>query len=131
MPRSNDRVPIVENDELSEGVQAVSPSVAVAAQRDNELDPAPSGCGASMCCNPSSGLHRFIALIFMCLLGFGKLSTSIYFISKIRISFVDNLITDNLNGKITKEKDLIEFLMVYFLFFCFIRKLHTTIVSSV
>lgn len=40
--------------------------------QDNELDPEPTGCGASMCCNPNSGLHRFIALIFMCLLGFGK-----------------------------------------------------------
>ncbi|XP_055859252.1 major facilitator superfamily domain-containing protein 1 [Episyrphus balteatus] len=71
MPRSSDRVPIVENDELSQEALAVSPATAVP-QRDNELDPAPTGCGASMCCNPSSGLHRFIALIFMCLLGFGS-----------------------------------------------------------
>lgn len=41
-------------------------------QDDNELDLQPTGCGASACCNPSSTLHRFIALIFMCLLGFGK-----------------------------------------------------------
>lgn len=71
MPRNNDRLPIIENDTLSHEAQAVSPSAPVP-QRDNELDPAPSGCGASMCCNPSSGLHRFIALIFMCLLGFGS-----------------------------------------------------------
>lgn len=39
---------------------------------DNELDLEPSGCGQTACCNPSLSLHRFIALIFMCLLGFGK-----------------------------------------------------------
>lgn len=26
----------------------------------------------SACCNPSHSLHRFMALLFMCLLGFGK-----------------------------------------------------------
>lgn len=42
-------------------------------QDDNELDDAAgSGCGRSACCNPSSSVHRFIALIFMCLLGFGS-----------------------------------------------------------
>lgn len=44
-------------------------------QDDNELDDINAGgcCGRSSCCNPSSAVHRFIALIFMCLLGFGEL----------------------------------------------------------
>lgn len=33
---------------------------------DNELKEPPIGC-----CNPNSTLHRFQALILMCLLGFG------------------------------------------------------------
>lgn len=39
---------------------------------DDELDRQVTGCGASVCCNPSSGVHRFMALILMCLVGFGK-----------------------------------------------------------
>lgn len=38
---------------------------------DDELDAASSGCGA-VCCNPASTCHRFIALLLMCLVGFGK-----------------------------------------------------------
>jgi hypothetical protein len=40
----------------------------------NDLDFAeePTGCGSSALCNPASSLHRFMALIFMCLLGFGE-----------------------------------------------------------
>lgn len=37
---------------------------------DDELD---AGGQSGCCCNPSSGCHRFIALILMCLVGFGKL----------------------------------------------------------
>lgn len=37
---------------------------------DDELD-ASNGIGGC-CCNPSSGCHRFIALILMCLVGFGR-----------------------------------------------------------
>lgn len=39
---------------------------------DDELAERLTGCGASACCNPSSFLHRFQALILMCLVGFGK-----------------------------------------------------------
>lgn len=39
---------------------------------DNELSEPLEGCGASACCNPSSGMYRFIALILMCLVGFGE-----------------------------------------------------------
>jgi hypothetical protein len=31
-----------------------------------------TGCGASFCCDPRSRFHRFIALVLMCLLGFGS-----------------------------------------------------------
>lgn len=41
---------------------------------DDELSEGRSGCGSSACCNPSSALHRFMALIFMCLVGFGEFS---------------------------------------------------------
>jgi hypothetical protein len=40
----------------------------VAPSEDLEL----TGCAAKPCCNPSHTLHRFMALLFMCLLGFGK-----------------------------------------------------------
>lgn len=59
---SDDNLPIVENEH----------NVIRRGPPDNELDPQPTGCGASACCNPASGFHRFLALIFMCLLGFGK-----------------------------------------------------------
>lgn len=39
---------------------------------DMELTEQLTGCGASVCCNPSSKCHRFLALILMCLVGFGK-----------------------------------------------------------
>lgn len=35
---------------------------------DDELDAG----GGGFCCNPASACHRFIALILMCLVGFGK-----------------------------------------------------------
>lgn len=38
---------------------------------DDELDQL-EGCAGSACCNPSSTCHRFIALILMCLVGFGE-----------------------------------------------------------
>ena len=31
-----------------------------------------SGCGGTLACNPRRGLHRYLVLIFMCLLSFGK-----------------------------------------------------------
>lgn len=55
---------------------------------DNELDEQLSGCGASACCNPSSTCHRFLALIFMCLVGFGK-CTFLYLINKLPFSSVE------------------------------------------
>lgn len=39
---------------------------------DNEMIEPLTGCGASACCNPSSLVHRLMALLFMCLVGFGK-----------------------------------------------------------
>lgn len=44
---------------------------------DDELDGA-VGCGA-ICCSPTSRCHRFIALILMCLVGFGKYYSKIVF----------------------------------------------------
>lgn len=38
---------------------------------DDELD---AGGQSGCCCNPSSACHRFIALILMCLVGFGELN---------------------------------------------------------
>uniref|UniRef100_A0A1I8Q429 Lysosomal dipeptide transporter MFSD1 n=1 Tax=Stomoxys calcitrans TaxID=35570 RepID=A0A1I8Q429_STOCA len=62
---NDDRSPIVENEQHSPTTTRLGP-------QDNELDPELTGCGASACCNPSRGFHRFLALIFMCLLGFGS-----------------------------------------------------------
>lgn len=58
----DDELPIISDDE-----ENVSRRNNVTQQRDNELSE--SGC---RCCDPRSGIHRFIALVFMCLLGFGK-----------------------------------------------------------
>lgn len=37
-----------------------------------------SGCASTACCNPRSACHRFMALFFMCLLGFGKIYYDFY-----------------------------------------------------
>lgn len=43
------------------------------AYADDELNQQVTGCcGSSACCNPTSGCHRFMALILMCLIGFGE-----------------------------------------------------------
>lgn len=39
---------------------------------DPEEDLELTGCAVQPCCNPSHTLHRFMALLLMCLLGFGK-----------------------------------------------------------
>lgn len=44
-------------------------------QVDNELDMTNVSCANVSCCNPKSVSHRLIALILMCLLGFGKLQS--------------------------------------------------------
>jgi hypothetical protein len=38
----------------------------------SEEDVELTGCAAKPCCNPTHWLYRFIALLFMSLLGFGK-----------------------------------------------------------
>jgi hypothetical protein len=45
-----------------------SENIVAPSEEDVEL----TGCAAKPCCNPSHTLHRFMALLFMCLLGFGK-----------------------------------------------------------
>lgn len=57
--------PMLQNDDEERGNNSYA---------DDELDRQVTGCGASVCCNPSSGVHRFIALILMCLVGFGMSS---------------------------------------------------------
>uniref|UniRef100_A0A1A9VXR8 Lysosomal dipeptide transporter MFSD1 n=1 Tax=Glossina austeni TaxID=7395 RepID=A0A1A9VXR8_GLOAU len=61
---ADDRLPIIENEQNDQTPNRRGP-------QDNELDFEPVGC-SSACCNPTSSLHRFLALIFMCLLGFGS-----------------------------------------------------------
>ena len=36
-----------------------------------------TGCGATAACNPHRALHRFLALILICFLSFGKRKTKI------------------------------------------------------
>ena len=62
--QDDDTQPIIDSED---GAQSIRRSA-----RDNEMDPQATCCGGSACCNPSSGIHRFSALIFMCLLGFGN-----------------------------------------------------------
>lgn len=39
---------------------------------DDEMSEQLTGCASTACCNPSHNVHRFLALVFMCLLGFGE-----------------------------------------------------------
>lgn len=56
---------------------------------DNELDEQLTGCGATPFCNPTHTCHRFIALMMMCLLGFGS-----YFCYDNPAALQDNFKTD-------------------------------------
>ncbi|XP_055371867.1 major facilitator superfamily domain-containing protein 1 [Condylostylus longicornis] len=67
MPQNEDTEPIINEEDGPNYDAPVNYH-----QTDNELDPELTGCGATACCNPFSKVHRFIALIFMCLLGFGS-----------------------------------------------------------
>ncbi|KAI8041584.1 major facilitator superfamily domain-containing protein 1 [Drosophila gunungcola] len=58
---------IVDNEEVSHPTEEDAVATAPGGRRDNELS-LPSGG----CCNPASRGHRFMALVFMCLLGFGS-----------------------------------------------------------
>lgn len=58
----DDELPIISDDEDIRSNRNQQ-------QRDNELGVGESSCG---CCDPRTGIHRFIALVFMCLLGFGE-----------------------------------------------------------
>ena len=51
-----------------EGVQKDSERLIPPSEEDVEL----TGCAAKPCCNPTHWLYRFIGLLFMSLLGFGK-----------------------------------------------------------
>lgn len=58
---------IVDNEEVSHPTEEDAVARRDGGRRDNELS-LPSGG----CCMPSSTSHRFMALVFMCLLGFGS-----------------------------------------------------------
>ncbi|XP_030382970.1 major facilitator superfamily domain-containing protein 1 isoform X2 [Scaptodrosophila lebanonensis] len=62
-----ERTPIVDSSSSSSGDE--KPVVRRRSTRDTELAPPP---GAGGCCDPTSMPHRFLALLFMCLLGFGS-----------------------------------------------------------
>ena len=36
-----------------------------------------TGCGGTICCNPHRAVHRYLVLIIMCFLGFGKRKTAL------------------------------------------------------
>jgi hypothetical protein len=55
-------------DEVDEEFHSELDNILPASDEEEEL----TGCAAKPCCNPNYSLHRFMALIFMCLLGFGK-----------------------------------------------------------
>lgn len=66
MPTDDDLSrPLVQNDHDNELQRNDSQS------SDDELHEELTGCGATVCCDPSSKCHRFLALILMCLVGFG------------------------------------------------------------
>lgn len=81
MPRIIDddaRTPILQDMSDTENFDTRKTSVPTV---DNELQEVLTGCGATACCNPSATVHRFIALILMCLVGFGEYISSITFIN--------------------------------------------------
>lgn len=61
---ADDRLPIVDEKQDISTPNRQDPQDK---DKDRELDLKTVGC-----CNPASRFHRFLALIFMCLLGFGK-----------------------------------------------------------
>lgn len=66
-----ERKPIVDtsnSSSCSSGEDEVHPVVRRRSARDTELGPTKD----TGCCDPTSTPHRFLALLFMCLLGFGK-----------------------------------------------------------
>ncbi|XP_055546057.1 major facilitator superfamily domain-containing protein 1-like isoform X2 [Wyeomyia smithii] len=76
MPRLYDedeaRRPILQPDTDSEDPPAPGGSILRQSDDDELSQRGLSGCGSSACCNPTSFLHRFMALILMCLVGFGS-----------------------------------------------------------
>ncbi|XP_068141725.1 lysosomal dipeptide transporter MFSD1 isoform X1 [Drosophila tropicalis] len=68
-----ERKPIVDNSSCgsSSGEDEAKPVVRRRSTRDTELA-VPKNLGRCCDCNPSSTPHRFLALLFMCLLGFGS-----------------------------------------------------------
>jgi len=67
-----ERKPIVSSSSsstCSSGDDEVHPVVRRRSTRDTELAGHQKDAG---CCDPTSTPHRFLALLFMCLLGFGK-----------------------------------------------------------
>lgn len=62
---------------------------------DDELDAGGSG---GCCCNPASTCHRFIALILMCLVGFGNLHLFIF--KKRNLKKLDFLLTFHCNSQL-------------------------------
>ncbi|XP_058816315.1 major facilitator superfamily domain-containing protein 1-like [Topomyia yanbarensis] len=76
MPRLYDddeaRRPILEQDTDNEDPPNGLRGRILHQSDDDELRQEQPGCGSSVCCNPTSALHRFIALILMCLVGFGS-----------------------------------------------------------
>ncbi|XP_045131206.1 major facilitator superfamily domain-containing protein 1-like isoform X4 [Portunus trituberculatus] len=62
---NNQQVPSVD---IISGTVEAEPHTNGSEDHEEEI----SGCGAQYCCNPNWGPFRFIALFFMCFLGFGS-----------------------------------------------------------
>jgi hypothetical protein len=56
-----------ENSDISEQ----TPLTGSGARR-SALDEQPTGCGASLMCDPRRPYHRYFVLVFICLLSFGE-----------------------------------------------------------
>ena len=64
--------PILEPDTDTDEPGVSGASRVTLKSDDNEFQEELSGWEATACCNPSTRLHRFQALMLMCLLGIGK-----------------------------------------------------------
>lgn len=63
--KSSDCIPV--ESKMADGTNERTPLVRP------DSDPQLSGCGASVCCDPRRRLHRYLVLIFICFLSFGKM----------------------------------------------------------
>jgi hypothetical protein len=57
---------------MTESEKEKEPLLGAVNEGDEEVEEFLEGCGGTMACNPHRPLHRYLVLIIMCFLSFGK-----------------------------------------------------------